>query len=51
MLRAFDIIHLPRTTIKGQVLADLVAKFTKDVVGEKGVGTSVLVVLASSPTT
>lgn len=26
---AFDIKYLPRTTIKGQVLVDLVAKFTE----------------------
>ena len=29
VLRAFDIKHKPRTTVKGQVLANLVAKFTK----------------------
>ena len=51
MLRAFNIIYLPCTAIKGQVLADIVAEFTKDVVGEEGVGPSVLVVSASSPAT
>ena len=29
VLRAFDIKHKPRTSVKGQVLANLVAKFTK----------------------
>ena len=29
VLRAFNIKHKPRTSIKGQVLANLVAKFTK----------------------
>ena len=29
VLRAFDIKYMPRTPIKGQVLANLVAKFTK----------------------
>ena len=29
ILGAFDIKYMPRTSIKGQVLADLVAKFTK----------------------
>ena len=29
ILRAFDIKYMPRTFIKGQVLADLVAEFTK----------------------
>ena len=29
VLRDFDIKHKPRTSIKGQVLANLVAKFTK----------------------
>ena len=28
-LEAFDIKYMPRTSIKGQVLADLVAEFTK----------------------
>lgn len=48
MLQAFDIKHLPHTTVMGQVLADLVAEFTKDIAGEEGVGPSVLVVSASS---
>ena len=29
ILGAFDIKYMPRTSIKGQVLADLVAEFTK----------------------
>ena len=29
ILRAFDIKYMPRTVIKGQVLTDLVAEFTK----------------------
>ena len=29
MLGVFDIKYIPRTTIKGEVLADLVAEFTK----------------------
>lgn len=51
MLGAFDIKYMPRTTIKGQVLVDLVAEFTKDVVGDKKLGPSVLMISASSPIT
>lgn len=29
MLGAFDIKYIPRTAVKGQVLTDLVAKFTE----------------------
>ena len=29
VLRAFDIKHMPRTSVKGLVLTNLVAKFTK----------------------
>ena len=29
ILRAFDIKYMPRTSVKGQVLADLVAEFTE----------------------
>jgi len=32
ILGAFDIKYMPRTSIKGQVLADLVAKFTESLV-------------------
>lgn len=51
MCGAFDIKYLPCTTLKGQVLADLVTEFTEDAVGEEGVGPSVLVVSTSSPGT
>ena len=34
ILRAFDIKYMPRTSIKGQVLADLVVEFTKPEIGE-----------------
>ena len=34
ILEAFDIKYMPRTSIKGQVLADLVAKFTKPPIEE-----------------
>ena len=30
MLGTFDIRYLPRTVVKGQVLADLVAEFTEE---------------------
>ena len=51
MLGAFDIKHLPCIAVKGQVLADLVAKFTEDAAGDEGVGSSVLVVSTYSPAT
>ena len=35
MLGAFDIKYMPRTSIKGQVLVDLVAEFTKSSTEEK----------------
>ena len=35
ILRAFDIKYMPRTSIKGQVLADLVAKFVETLLKEK----------------
>ena len=47
ILGAFDIKYMPRTLIKGQVLADLVAKFTEGLaeneseerrMGEKSIG-------------
>ena len=34
ILGAFDIKYMPRTSIKGQVLADLVAEFTKPLIEE-----------------
>ena len=51
MLGAFNIKYLPYIVVKGQVLADLVAKFTEDAAGDEGVGSSVLVVSTSSPAT
>ena len=51
MLRAFDVKYMPRITVTGQVLANFVAEFTEDVVGDKRLGSSVLVVPASSPVT
>lgn len=51
MLGAFDIKYLPCIVVKGQVLADLVAKFTEDAAGDEGVGSSVLVVSTYSPAT
>ena len=35
ILKAFDIKYMPRTSIKGQVLADLVAKFAETSLEEK----------------
>ena len=35
MLEAFDIKYMPRTFVKSQVLADLVAEFTETLVEEK----------------
>ena len=34
ILRAFDIKYMPRTSIKGQVLADLVTEFTEPLIEE-----------------
>ena len=34
ILGAFDITYMPRTSIKGQVLADLVAEFTEPEIEE-----------------
>ena len=34
ILGAFDIKYMPRTSVKGQVLADLVVKFTKPEIEE-----------------
>ena len=50
MLGAYDVKYMPRTTIKGQVLANFVAEFTEGMIGEeeKAVGvvlTSAIVVL------
>lgn len=35
MLGAFDVKYMPRTAVKGQVLADLVAKFTVELGNSK----------------
>jgi len=34
-LRAFDIKYMPRTSIKGQILIDLVAEFVESLLEEK----------------
>ena len=46
MLRALDVKYMPCTAIKGQVLADFIAKFTKDVDEIKGLGLCTLVIFA-----
>ena len=48
MLRAFDIKYMPHMTIKGEVLADLVAKFTKEFVEDKVLGSKIMVVSTPS---
>ena len=35
ILRAFDIKYMPRTSVKGQVCADLVAEFAKFLLEER----------------
>ena len=40
ILRAFDIKYMPRTSIKGQVLADLMAEFAEPSFEENGEGPS-----------
>lgn len=35
MLGAYDVKYMPRTTIKGQVLADFVAEFTESMIEEE----------------
>ena len=44
MLDAFDIKYMPRTDVKGQVLANLVVEFTDDFVGGKMSSSKILVV-------
>jgi len=51
MLEAFDVKYLPCIVVKGQVLADFVAEFTEDVVGDERLGPSVLVASTSFTTT
>ena len=36
ILGAFDIKYMPRTSVKGQVLADLVVEFTEAPIEESG---------------
>ena len=48
MLRAFDIKYMPRTAIKGQVLADSVAKFTEEFVEDKVLGSKIMVISTPS---
>lgn len=48
MLEAFDIKYMPHTTIKGQVLADLVVEFTKGVKRDERLGPDILLVSTSS---
>ena len=38
ILKAFDIKYMPRTSIKGKVLADLVVEFAEPLLGENGEG-------------
>ena len=44
MLSAFDIKYMPRTVIKGQVLADLVVEFTEELVEGEMLGSKIMVV-------
>ena len=48
MLGAFDIKYLPRMAMKGQILVDLVAIFTKELGDSRGVGKPKEVVRMSS---
>ena len=49
ILRVFDIKYLPRTVVKGQVLANFVAEFTEDFMKDKEFVSGTLVVSVSSP--
>ena len=44
MLSAFDIKYMPHMVIKGQVLADLVAEFTEELVEGEMLGSEIMVV-------
>ena len=44
MLSAFDIKYMPRIVIKGQVLADLVAEFTEELMEGEMLGSKIMVV-------
>ena len=50
MLGAFDIKYMPRTTTKGQVLANSIAEFTKGAEEDKMSGLEILVVFIPYPT-
>ena len=49
MLWVFNIKYLPRTVVKGQVLANFVAEFTEDFMKDKEFVSGTLVVSVSSP--
>ena len=45
MLRAYDVKYMPRTTIKGQILADFMAEFTEGAIEKEEKALEVMVVL------
>jgi len=47
MLGAYDVRYMPRTTIKGQVLADFVAKFIESISDDRKGIVDTMIVLAS----
>ena len=49
MLGAFDIKYIPRTAVKGQVLANLVSEFTEGAEEGKRSGPEIFMVSTSSP--
>ena len=51
MLGAYDVRYMPRTTIKGQVLADFVAKFIDGVEGEGEGAVGIMTISASDIST
>ena len=44
MLRAYDVKYMPRTTIKGQILADFMAEFTEGAIEKEEKALEVMVV-------
>ena len=48
MLEAFDIKYMTHTTIKGQVLTNLVAEFIEECTKDKMLGFEIMVVSTSS---
>ena len=48
MLRAFDVKYMPRTAIKGQVLADFIVEFIEDTGGDRRLDLSILEVFVPS---